>query len=251
MALRTDEIGFGGLKLVQDSDQFCYGVDAVLLADFCRAGVKDRVFELGSGNGAVSFMIWAKYRPAFLAGAELQERAWDLSQKSLEINGLSDKITFINTDISELKTLYPAGSATLVVSNPPYFEKGSAIVSSGDPAALARHESTASLSDFMEEASRLLETGGRFCMVHRPSRLADIIVSARMAGLEPKIVVPVVPKAGKAANIMLFEFQKGAGKELKFLPQLVLRNGDGSFSDELCRIYGSFFGHDGSIETKV
>lgn len=250
MSLRTDEIGFGGIRLVQDSDLFCYGVDAVLLADFCNASEKDRVFELGSGNGAVSFMIWAKYRPASLTGAELQKACWELSEKSLELNGLSDRISFVNSDILDLKERFRDGAATLVVTNPPYFERGRAIVSADDSVGLARHESTAGLSDFMNEAARLLERGGRLCMVHRPSRIADILVCAREAGLEPKKILPVVPKAGQAPNIMLFEFQKGAGRELKYLPQLVLRHQDGSFTDELCTIYGSYYGHRSRIETK-
>ena len=102
---------------------------------------------------------------------------------------------------------------------------------------LARHESTASLQDFVSESARMLKPGGRLCLVHRPLRLADIFEASRRAGLEPKRIVPVVPKLGEASNIILVECIKGAGKGLTFMPQIVIREQDGSFTSDVSRIY--------------
>lgn len=244
MSLRTDDIGFGGIKLLQDPDQFCYGVDAVLLADFCHAEKTDMVAELGSGNGAASFIAWAKYRPAHITGVEVQKGPYELAVKTAEMNGLQGSISFVNSDILNLKEKLPSASFDLVITNPPYFEKGRGIVSAMNSVGIARHETTASLSDFMLEASRLLKPGGRLCMVHRPSRLADIVASGLGAGLEPKKMVPVLPKEGQNANILLIEFVKGAGRELKLMPQLILRNGDNTYTEELKAIYSSYIKDD-------
>ncbi|MCF0151056.1 MAG: tRNA1(Val) (adenine(37)-N6)-methyltransferase [Firmicutes bacterium] len=241
--LRIDEIGFGGIKLLQDPAQFCFGVDAVLLAHFARAEETDRVCELGSGNGAASFILYAKYHPRQVTGIELQEGPYALASRTAVMNGLEDHISFLHSDILQLKMHLAAETMDLVISNPPYMEKGSSLVNPESEKGIARHETTAVLSDFMREAARLLRAGGRLCMVHRPFRLGDLIESARAAGLEPKKLQAVVPKAGADANILLMEFVKGAGKELQFLPQLAVRNDDGSYTQELRAIYGSWYGH--------
>ncbi len=237
MSPRVDEIGFGGLKLLQDPCQFCYGVDAVLLADFCRAKEGDNVCELGSGNGAVSLIISAKYHPAHITGAELQKDPYELSVESAKLNGLQDRVEFLNCDILDLKGKLRCASMDLVVTNPPYIEKGRGFISCENPQSLARHESTACLADFINEAARLLKCGGRLCMVHRPYRLPDITECARAAGLEPKKLVPVAPRKGEPSNIILIECIKGAGKGLQVMAELVIREADGSFTEELKRIY--------------
>ncbi len=237
---RVDEIGFGGLKLLQDPAQFCYGVDAVLLADFCRAKEDDKVCELGSGNGAVSLIISAKYRPAHITGVELQKGPYELACESAVLNGLQDRLSFINRDIKDLRGRLACASMDLVVTNPPYIEKGRGFISCESPQSLARHESSACLADFINEAARLLRCGGRLCMVHRPMRLPDICEYARAAGLEPKKLVPVAPKKGEPSNIILIECIKGAGKGLQVMAELVIREPDGSFTPELKRIYGEY-----------
>lgn len=244
MNLRTDDIGFGGIRLLQDPEQFCFGVDAVLLAHFASARETDVAYELGSGNGAASLILYAKYHPVSVTGVEVQEGPYSLACQSASLNGLSDRVRFLNCDILQLSEYTAAESADLVISNPPYMEKGSSMVNLHSEKAIARHETTAILADFMREASRLLKKGGRLCMVHRPFRLGDLVETARNAGLEPKRLQAVVPKEGSDANILLMEFVKGAGKELQFLPQLAVRNPDGSYTDQISRIYQTYYGQE-------
>ena len=56
---RIENIGFGDLRLIQDSDQFCYGVDAVILADFAAKLNPDmkKAIDLGTGNGIIPFIL--------------------------------------------------------------------------------------------------------------------------------------------------------------------------------------------------
>lgn len=237
MAIRTDDIGFGGYKLMQDTDAFCYGVDAVLLADFAKAQETDQVLDLCCGNGAVSLIMEALYSPAGITGLELQKNAADLAERNMELNGLVSKCRIICGDAKDAEKLFEAGSFSLVVCNPPYFESGRGVISDADAKRLSRHESTAGLEDFMKAAAYVLKKGGRLCLVHRPDRLADIMSFARQFGLEPKIMRMVVPHRGEAPNLVLLQFVKGGGKELKIIPELAVRTKGGGFTDEIDQIY--------------
>ena len=237
MALRRDDIGFGGYSLLQDDEAFCYGVDAVLLADLAHARQSDRVMDLCTGNGVIPLIIYAKYRPKSISGIEIQKSAYELAVKNAADNGLSEKISFFNMDALDVKKRFAAESFSLVCCNPPYTEKGHGIPGANESIHIARHETSAALSDFTAAAAWLLPNGGRFCMVHRPSRLADIMQCCREQGLEPKTLRMVAPHRGAAANIVLVECVKGGGRELKVLPELIVRNPDGSFTDEIEEIY--------------
>lgn len=236
MAERIDEIGFGGYRLIQDTDAFCYGTDAVLLADFAKCREKDSLIDLGTGNGIVPIIVYAKYHPQKLAGLELQPGAYELAVRNAELNGLAEAISFYNGDVKDASKLFEAESFSVVTSNPPYTEKGRGPVSS-DAKLIARHETTAGLEDFIAAAGYLLKKGGAFYMVHRPSRLADIFVLLRKYDLEPKKLQMVAPHQGDAANIALVQAVKGAGHELTVLPELAVRKKDGSYTAALQQIY--------------
>ncbi len=237
MGYRIDEIGFGGRRLKQDADAFCYGVDAVLLADFCNAADGEKILDLCTGNGVVPVIISAFCDPSEIVGVDFQEAAVALAEENAVLNGLNN-LRFICADIAERGNLPFDGSFDLVSCNPPYFEKGRGLCSSASAKLAARHETTATLEDFVAAAAAALKSGGRFCMVHRPSRLADIIEASRKHELEPKRLRMVAPRSNEAPNILLIECIKGAGKELKVLPELAVRTDDGEFTEEIKKIYG-------------
>ena len=222
MAREICDIGFGGYKLLQDSDLYRYGTDAVLLSKFSNALHKDKVIDFCTGNGVVPLIVDALYKPEKITGIELQLASYLLAEENAVLNNLSDKLKFICGDVKHIKDLCEEESVDLVTCNPPYFEDGKTIECDNTAMHIARHETTANLEDFISAASYVLKRGGRFCMVHRPSRLADIIEYSRKYNLEPKRLQMIAPYEDGAANILLIECVKGAGKELKVLPQLVL-----------------------------
>ena len=237
MAIRADDIGFGGLTLLQDTDAFSYGVDAVLLADYCRASQGERLLDLGSGNGAVAFIAFGKFAPDSILGIEVQEAMVKLAQESAKLNHLEDRLRFVQGDVLEIREFAEAASFDAVTCNPPYAEAGRGIVSEQSAAYLARHETTASLLDFTKAAAYALKSGGRFVLVHRPSRLPDVFECCRRCGLEPKRMRLVLPRPGTAPNIVLVSAVKGGGKELTVDPALCVRGEDGAYSEELQKIY--------------
>ena len=237
MAVRIDEIGFGGLKLLQDTEAFCYGVDSVLAAGMCKVKHSDRVLDLCSGNGVIALIVCALYSPEHVTGLEILEGSVDLAGQSAGLNGLSDKLDFICGDAAKIEEYVKASSFDAVVCNPPYFEKGRGVSCGASVKDSARHEGSAALADFFRAAAYSLRTGGSFYLVHRPQRLADIMECARKTGLEPKQLRMVCPHPGEAPNLLLLKCVKGGGSELTVLPSIVVRNRDGGFTEEIDRIY--------------
>lgn len=235
---RLDEIGFGGLKLIQKPQDFCYGVDAVLLADFAASTAKKKtaIIDLGTGTGIVPVILSHKTSAEKMCGVEIQEDSYERALRNVSLNGLEDRLEMLCCNVKELDSSLK-GRFDTVTSNPPYMETGSALVSGVTAKTIARHEIYAGLEDFIAAAAFLLEERGELFMVHRPSRLADIMYYARKYRLEPKTMRLVCPKAGQAANIVLIHCIKNAGRELRLLPDLYVYNDDGSYTDEIQRIY--------------
>lgn len=235
---RIENIGFGELKLIQDPDQFCYGVDAVILADFAAKLNSEMLtaIDLGTGNGIIPFILCHKNKDVSVIGVDVQKEAVDLAKRSCKINNLEDRVSFMNTDVLKLIEEGEALADT-VTCNPPYFIKGGAIPNSNQAKFIARHETTAGVEDFIKGAVGLLKRKGHFFMVHRPSRLADIFYYCRKYGLEPKDMRLVVPKPGQEANIVLIHCIKGGGKELNVMKELAVYDENGDYSREIQMIY--------------
>ena len=237
---RIEDIGFGGLKLIQESESFCYGIDAVILADFAYRTCSSfrTAVDLGTGNGIIPFILSSKNESAHFIGVELQEEAVELAKRSCSLNDLGPRIEFVQSDVAEL-TPKTVGNREIdiVTCNPPYFPKGGGIPSSSSSKFIARHETVASVDDFVKAAAVLLNGKGHFFMVHRPSRLVDIFCSCRRHALEPKDVRFVVPRAGELPNIVLIHCTAGGGKELHMMKELCVYGSDGKYSDEIMKIY--------------
>ena len=242
MQLRLDDTGFGGIEIFQNPQELCYGVDAVLLADFASkppsaAKEKSRIIDLGTGTGIVPLILSHKTKAGEIMGVEVQEASWKLAERNRVHNGLADRLKFINCDINELKDESLRGSFDIVTSNPPYTAGSCGIESANRAKMIARHETTASLDDFIARAAWLLRDKGDFYMVHRPGRLIDICESCRKHRLEPKELRFVSGKPMEKPNILLVHCVRNGKRQLKILEPLAVRNEDGSYTDEICRIY--------------
>ena len=236
-----EDIGFGGLKLLQSEDGFRFGIDAVLLADFaCRfCPDAEHVVDLGTGNGAAAFIISHKNQKAFIMGIDVQSKAIDLAKRSCALNGLEERMELLQYDVGMLSAALPEkrGTADAVVSNPPYVARGAGLVNDGDSKFISRQETTAGIEEFVKTAAFLLKDRGHFFLVHRPARLVDIFHSCRTCGLEPKDIRFVAPRKGAKPNILLLHCVKGGGRELDFLEELYVYGEDGKYSPEIMKIY--------------
>ena len=242
MTLRFDETGFGNIGIFQEPEEFCYGVDAVLLADFAAQAAKKRkncrIMDLGTGTGIVPLILSHKTSASYIACLEVQEHSFELVEKNIAYNKLEDRLIGFHGDVSSFSHQEElAGSFDVVTTNPPYFVGGGGLSSQNPAKAIARRETTGTLDDFLKLSAKLLRDKGDFYMVHRPDRLIDIAVCCRKHKLEPKELRFVSGKPMEKPNILLVHCVKHGNPELRVLPPLAVHNEDGSYTNEILNIY--------------
>lgn len=235
---RLDDLELGGLKIIQDPEAFCFGTDSILLADFARVRQENRVLDLGTGSGALLLLLWGRRRPRAMTGIEIQPAMAEMARRNMEMNGIADRARIIQGDYREYPRLLPKAQFDLVVANPPYIQKGAGEGSQSEAHRIARHEVTATLHDVVAAAGAALVSGGRFCMVHQPRRLAEIIRAMQRAEIEPKRMRLVQPRADKAPNVLLIEGIRGGRSGMQVEPTLSVYDDSGAYTPAMLRIYG-------------
>lgn len=235
---RIDELQRNGHRIIQDPTRFCFGMDAVLLSSFAKAKRGERVLDLGCGNGVIPILMSAKTAAEQFVGLEIQEKSADLARRSVSLNGLDDKIEIVTGDIREAVDIFGAASFHVITMNPPYMTKDHGLVNPEDAKAIARHEITCTLEEMIAKASGLLKFKGRFYMVHRPFRLAEIMSLMVKYQLEPKRMRLVYPFAEKEPNMVLIEGLRGGKSRLTVEKPLIVYKEPGVYTDEIYDIYG-------------
>lgn len=233
-----DDLQLNGLRIIQKVDKFKFGVDAVLLSSFANIKNKHEVMDLCTGTGIIPLLVYGKYTPRRVVGIEIQDEVAEMAQRSIEINNCNEIINIINGDLKDQKLIKSLGKFDVVTVNPPYKINDAGIKNPNDSLAIARHEIMCTLEDVIQASRQLLKDNGRLYMVHRPERLIDIFELMRKYKIEPKRVRMVHPKAHRAANIVLVEGQRDGKAFLKWDEPLYVYNDDGSYSDEINKIYG-------------
>ncbi|MHB8063308.1 MAG: tRNA1(Val) (adenine(37)-N6)-methyltransferase [Ruminiclostridium sp.] len=235
---RIDDLQLQGLRLIQNVESFCFGVDAVLLADFADVKKNHRVLDIGTGTGIIPILLSGKTHAKSIIGLEIQESMAEMAKRSVILNSLQNRVQIVHGDIKKYSEYFSKASFDVVVSNPPYTNKGCGLVNPHDSKAVSRHELLCSLEDVVSSAASLLVSGGQFAMVHRPERLVDIICCMRSNDIEPKYLKFVHPKPYKKPNMILIKGNRGGRPELKVQEPLYVYNSDGTYGDEINKIYG-------------
>ena len=229
-----------GYKIIQDSERFQFGIDAVLLADFAAKEVHggDSVIDLGTGTGIIPLLMVKKCETSNFTGLEVQKDSADMAVRSVALNALESRINIVNGDLKEVGELFARHSFNIVTCNPPYMIDTHGKSNELDAKTIARHEVLCTLEDVVAAADSLLATHGRFFMIHRPFRLPEIFESLAAHKLEPKRMRLIQPFAGKEPNMVMIEARKNAKRRLTIEPPLIVRNDDGSYTAEIRQIYG-------------
>ncbi len=235
---RLDDLQRNGYQIIQSPEKFCFGMDAVLLSGFATAPEGARVLDLGTGTGIIPILMAAKTDAKELIGLEIQEESADMAQRSVVLNDLQDKVRIVQGDIKEAGHIFDAASFDVVTSNPPYMIGGHGLKNPEGPKAIARHEVLCDLEDVIRAAARLLKSGGKFYMVHRPFRLAEIMVLMHEYKVEPKRMQLVYPYADKEPNMVLIEGARGGRSRLTVEKPLIIYEAPGKYTPEIYDIYG-------------
>lgn len=234
---RIDDLVRNNLQIIQKPGSFCFSIDAVLLANFATVKKGDKIVDLGTGSGVIPLLLSTRQQVSHITGLDIQQAVVKRAQRSVAGNQLQDIITILEGDLKQASATLGAGKFDLVTSNPPYLPGGRGKINPNDEIAVARHEICCCLEDVIRESSKLLNSHGRFALVHRPERLADIMVLMRKYSLEPKRMQMVYPTAGKKPNIVLIEAVKGAMADLNVIPPLFVYDEKGHYTKELLDVY--------------
>lgn len=238
MTLRLDDLQ-NGYQLWQDPEGFCFGIDAVLLAHYVFLRQRDSVLDMGCGNGVIPILMNKKApKGVRITGLEIQEKAAGLARKNVAFNHLEDKIFIRTGDLNEADSIFGRQVFQVVSCNPPYWKRGSGYVSREDARAIARHEILCDLEGVIRSAAAVLKTSGRFYMIHSPERIPEMIRYMTEQGLEMKTMRLVYPYADKEPTMVLIGAVKGGKPGLKAEKPLIVYNRDGSYTEEILRIYG-------------
>ena len=234
---RLDDLHRNGYMLIQNPEKFCFGLDAVLLSGFAKAGADDIVMDLCSGNGIVPILMEAKTDCSQFVGVEIQPDNVDMARRSIQYNKLDDKIFMECCDLKELGKLYNSHRFDVVTCNPPYIKAQSGAVNSADGKAIARHEIMCTLNDVFEAAAKMLRYGGRLYMVHRTNRLADIFELSKKNRLEPKVMRFVHATIDKAPSMVLIEFAKDGKPHLEVEKPMIIYAAGNVYTKEVNDIF--------------
>lgn len=235
---RIDDLEYKGLKIIQNENYFCFGIDSILLSDFSKEIKKDStILDIGTGTGIISILLSKKTECKKIYALEIQKDIAEMADRSVKLNNLEDKITIINDNIKNILNHLNANSVNAIVTNPPYKKENSGVKNENINKLISRHEITANLEDFIANGSKVLKDKGSFYMVNRPERLSEIINIFKKYKIEAKKLRIVYSKLDSKPNLILIKGVKNAKPFLEIEKPLVIYNQDNSYTDEILRIY--------------
>ncbi len=234
---RLDDLQRNGYHIIQNPKKFCFGMDAVLLTGFAKAGEMDVLLDLGTGTGVIPILMEVKYHCMHLTGLEIQPESADMAARSVALNGLEKKIDIITGDLKEADRFFKSASFDCITCNPPYMVAEHGIANPAHPKAIARHEILCTFEDVAGQAAKLLKPGGSFFLVHRPFRLAEIMTALVRFRLEPKRMRLVYPYVDKEPNMVLVEAVRGGKPRMTVEKPLIIFQEPGVYTAETRKIY--------------
>ena len=240
---RLDNLQYNNLKIIQYTNGFCFGIDSILISDFAKEIRKNSIgVDLGTGTGVISILLTAKTNLYKIYGVEIQADVAEMAKRSIELNHMQNKVEIININLNEIEEgegnkKLQRESFDFIVTNPPYKKLETGKVNKSQYKYISRHEITANLEDFIRTSKYLLKDRGSLYMVHRPERLADIIILMRKYKIEPKRVRFVHSKINKEPTLILIKGVKNANPFLKIEKPLIIYNENGKYTDEIYEIY--------------
>ena len=234
---RVDDLQ-NGYYIIQDPRKFCFGMDAVLLSGFARVKKGEKVLDMGTGTGIIPVLLASKTVGEHFTGLEIQEECAEMAARSVKYNNLEDRVSIRQGDIKEAVSIFGAASFHVVTCNPPYMIGQHGIQNDASAKTIARHEVLCDLDDILRESAKMLKQGGRFYMVHRPFRLAEIFSKMVAYHIEPKRMRLVYPFVDKEPNMVLIEGLRGGKSRLTVEKPLIVYKEPGVYMPEIYDIYG-------------
>ena len=235
---RIDDLEYKGLKIIQNKNWFCFGIDSILLSDYAK-NIKNNsvVMDIGTGTGIIGLLLCKKTNLKKIYGIEIQKDVAEMAERSIKLNELDNKFKILNIKIKDIKKHFVNNQIDVIVTNPPYKKDNTGVKNENLVKLISRHEVECSLEDIIEKSSIVLKNLGQFYMVHRAERIVDVLVLLRKYKIEPKEMRFVHSKQNEKPNLILIKAVKNAKEYLKIEKPLIIYNEDGSYTEEILEIY--------------
>jgi len=246
---RVDDLEIKNMKIIQNKEGFCFGIDSILLSDFAKEiKEKSKCIDLGTGTGILGILLCAKTKLSKIIGIEIQEDVAEMAQRSIKLNNLEGRFEVLNIDLREimdkdkrkklkLEDKLIKNSFDYVIMNPPYKKLNTGKTNETEKKIISRHEASSKLEDFIRVAKYLLKDKGSLYMVHRADRLIDIIKIMREEKIEPKRIRMVHSSIEKEAKLVLIKGTKNGGQFLKIEKPLIIYDENQKYTEEILKIY--------------
>ena len=201
-----------GYYIYQNSDYFKFSLDSILLAEFVKFKENDEILDMCTGNAPIPMILTAKNNKLNIDAVEIQSEIYDLAQKSIETNKLSN-ITLYNTDIKEFNI---NKKYDIITCNPPYFKVGNnSLLNENKIKQIARHEVKLKLEDIIDIATKQIKETGSFYLVHRCDRLIDTIHLLEKVPLGIRRICIIYTKDNSNGEFFLLEATKNKKDDAK------------------------------------
>ena len=226
-----------GYYIYQATDGFRFGVDAVFLSEFAKVKPGESVLDMGTGNGIIPILLAAKTKGKHFCGLEIQPYSACLARESVEYNSLGDRIEIVNGDIKEAFAIFGNEAFDVIVSNPPYMAAEHGLRNEADAKYVARHEALCSFEDIASQTSKVVRTRGRVYIIHRPQRLAELIITLAKYKLETKRLRFIHSYIDKEPVMVMIEALKGGNPGMRIDKPLIVYEKNGEYTKEVMDIY--------------
>lgn len=223
----------GKLSLFQSRTGYRFSLDGLLLANFVTVKRREKIVDLGTGNGVIPLVLAILHRSVILTGVELQPAMIERARRNVQLNGLEKRIQILSGDVRAGERLAAEASFDVAVCNPPYRKPSSGRISPNDEKQIARHETRGDLGDFLRTGGFLLRPKGRMAVVYSAGRCIDLLSGMREARIEPKRMRMVHSFADVAASLVLVEGVKGGRSGVEVLAPLTIYRRGKEYTEEV------------------
>jgi tRNA1Val (adenine37-N6)-methyltransferase len=236
-SVTVDTLLRGRIRLHQPTDGFRSSLDPVLLAGYLQPPFA-RVLDIGCGTGALSFLVLAADGNARGVAVEIQPRLAALAERGRLDNDLGARLEVIAGDIRLVARQLPPASFDLVVTNPPFRQPSRGRSSPNQERAVANHEVSLTLKEWLDCTFQLLRPGGRLGVIYPAERLAQLLAEMHRRDLQPVRLRAVHPHAHRPATRVLVEAHRGSNRPLVVEPPMVVHSETNTFTAEVRRLMG-------------
>ncbi len=211
----------------QREDGYRTGIEPVLLAAVVPARAGEHVMEGGTGAGAGLLCLAARVPGVHGVGVEI-----DVGQAALAAaNFLANGQAGLCVQVADIADWAPPGPADHAFANPPWHaDSGTASPNVGR--RTAKMASASLLDVWAGRLAGALKRRGTLSLIVPAATLSAAMEALRQAGCGEISVLPMWPRAGEPAKLVILQAVRQGGGPDRLLPGLVLHKPDGGYTDE-------------------